>query len=75
MASHSRDEASRAERLIPGAFEQRPLTARQPGGMGGPASGSSTVAAGPSSMDAATIAEREKEGGGGLSQRRRKAIG
>lgn len=61
-----------AQALIPGAYEQNTLTHRQPGSMGGPAFGSSNVATGPSSMDAATIAEREKEGGGGLSERRRK---
>jgi len=38
--------------------------------MSGPAFGSDDQPAGPPSMDAATIAERQKEGGGGISQRR-----
>ena len=61
-----------AQALIPGAYERNTLTYRQPGSMGGPASGSAPASTGPSSMDAATIAEREKEGGGGVSQRPRK---
>lgn len=55
---------SPAQRLIPGAYDRTTLTHRQPGSMGGPAFGSSDIAAGPSSMDAATIVERELEGGG-----------
>jgi hypothetical protein len=59
-----------AQELIPGAYERRTVRPRQSGSMGGPAFGSANLAAGPSSMDAATIAEREKEGGGAVSQRR-----
>jgi hypothetical protein len=56
--------------LIPGAYERNTLTYRQPGSMG--ADTSVAVPTGCSSMDAATIAEREREGGGAPSQRRRK---
>lgn len=56
--------------LIPGAYERNTLTYRQPGSMG--ADPSVAVPIGSSSMDAATIAEREREGGGAPSQRRRK---
>lgn len=58
------------QKLIPGAYERSTLTYRQSGSMGGPAFGSADLSIGPSSMDAATIAERKKEGGGALSQRR-----
>jgi len=54
----------RAQRLIPGAYDRTTLTHRQPGSMGGGAFGSN-MPSGPSSMDAATIAERQLEGGGG----------
>jgi hypothetical protein len=54
---------------IPGAYERNTLTYRQAGSMGATASG--VVPSGSSSMDAATIAEREREGGGAPSQRRR----
>ena len=63
-------DSTRAARLIPGAYERNTLTYRQPGSMGGDPS--IAVPIGPSSMDAATIAEREREGGGAPSQRRRK---
>ena len=55
--------------LIPGAYERNTLTHRQAGSMGGPAFGSANAAIGPSSLDAALIADREMEGGGGVSQR------
>ena len=58
--------------LIPGAYERNTLTHRQAGSMGGPAFGSAHVATGPSSLDTALIADREMEGGGGVSQRPRK---
>jgi hypothetical protein len=61
-----------AQPLIPGAYERNTLTHRQPGSMSGPAFGSAHAAIGPSSLDAALIADREKEAGGGPSQRRRK---
>lgn len=57
--------------IIPGAYERNTLTYRQPGSMGGPAYGSDDVPLGPSSMAPATIADRQMEGGGGVSQRRR----
>jgi hypothetical protein len=61
--------ATAAQRMIPGAYDRGTLTYRQAGSMGGPASGSATQPIGPSSMDAATIAESEKAGGA-LSRRR-----
>ncbi|HET9191866.1 MAG TPA: hypothetical protein VFO21_03245 [Vicinamibacterales bacterium] len=59
-----------ARLLIPGAYDRTTLTHRQPGSMGGDAFGSDMLG-GPSSMDAATIAERELEGGGSVRERRR----
>jgi len=56
--------------LIPGAYDRTTLTHRQPGSMGGAAFGSESPN-GPITMDAATIAERELEGGGSVSERRR----
>jgi len=70
MSTNGREDAARAQALIPGAYEQRPAVPRRSGSMGGPAFGSLTPSSGPSTMDAATIAERQKEGGGGVSQRR-----
>lgn len=58
--------------LIPGAYERNTLTHRQLGSMGGPTFGSTNVLIGSSTMGAATIADREMEGGGASSQRRRK---
>ena len=62
----------RAAPMIPGAYERRTATSRQPGAMGGSAVGSVTEPMIQRSMDAATIADREREGGGAPSQRRRK---
>lgn len=59
--------------LIPGAHERDTLTYRQSGAMGGPAFGSGNVQPSCTSMSAATIADREREGGGAPSQRRRTA--
>ena len=56
----------RAQRLIPGAYDRTNLTHRQPGSMGGGAFGSGMPSS-PSSMDAATIADRARVGGGGLT--------
>ncbi len=53
-----------AANLIPGAYDRTTLTFRQPGSMGGAAFGSGDLPAGPSSMDAATIGDRQLEGGG-----------
>jgi hypothetical protein len=66
------DEAAR--KLIPGAYEPNTLTQRQPGTMGGAPFGSTDtdMPVGASTMSAATIAERQKEGGGGISQRQRR---
>jgi hypothetical protein len=64
------EDPDRAARLIPGAYERNTLTYRQPGSMG--ADTSIAVPTGPSSMDAATLAERQREGGGAPSQRRRR---
>ena len=57
---------------IPGAYDRSTLRHRQSGSMGGAASGTAGLPAAPSSLDAATILEREKEGGGGASQRPKK---
>ncbi len=55
--------------LIPGAYERNTLTYREPDAMRADAYATVPVV---SSMDAATIAAREREGGGAPSQRRRK---
>ena len=65
MSIDVRGVAAQMQPLIPGAYEQNTLTHRQPGSMSGPAFGSAPAAVGPSSLDAALIADREKEGGGG----------
>jgi hypothetical protein len=70
MSIDLRADAGHAGPLIPGAYERNTLTYREPESMG--ASGSVAVPMGSSSMDAATIADREREGGGAPSQRRRK---
>ena len=62
-----------AQAIIPGAYDRSTLTRRQSGAMGGAASGTAGLPAAPSSMAPATILEREKEGGGGASQRPKKA--
>jgi hypothetical protein len=67
-------ELPQAQALIPGAYERNTLTHRQTGSLGGPAFGSSDVPVGPSSLSAATIADREMEGGGGVSQRPRRVV-
>ena len=68
MSTDLQKDAARL--LIPGAYDRTTLTHRQPGSMGGAAFGSESPS-GPSSLDAATIAERELEGGGSVSERRR----
>jgi hypothetical protein len=72
MSTDGFKNATHVQDLIPGAYERNTLTYRQPGSMGGPALGSADTPVGPSSLAAATIAEWQKEGGGGVSQRRRK---
>ncbi len=57
--------------MIPGAYEPNTVTHRQPGAMGGPPFGSADMPVGSSTMSPATVAERQKEGGGGISQRKR----
>ena len=58
--------------MIPGAYERNPPTIRQAGAMGGSPFGSAIAPMADSSMSEATIADREREGGGAPSQRRRK---
>ena len=65
-------ELPQAQAPIPGAYERNTLTRIRKGSMGGPAFGSSDVPIGPSSLSAATIADREMEGGGGVGQRLRR---
>jgi hypothetical protein len=60
-----------AASLIPGAYERNTLTYCQLGSMG--TMPASAIPAGLRSMDAATIADRAREGGGAPNQRRRKA--
>ena len=52
-------------RPIPGAREAGLLTT-----FGGIAANMRVIPAGPSSMDASTIAERQREGGGGAQERK-----
>lgn len=52
--------------IVPGQREPGSLTR-----FGVPADKMPPIADGPSTLDAATIADREREGGGGPSQRRR----
>ena len=59
-------------RIIPGAYERNTTTPRQSGSMSGPAYGASDIPAGPALLSAGTLAAREREGGGGPSQRPRK---
>jgi hypothetical protein len=63
-------DAANSNPLIPGAYERNTLTYRQHGSMG--ASGSVDLPMGSGSMNAATIADREREGGGAPSPRHRK---
>ena len=72
MSIAVRPVAMDVQPLIPGAYERNTLTYRQPGSMSGPAFGVANAAIGPSSLDAALTADREMEGGGGVSQRPRK---
>jgi hypothetical protein len=58
--------------LIPGAYERNTLTHRQTGSMGGPAFGSATAPGPDTTLSRATILDREREGGGGPSQRPRR---
>ena len=58
-----------AQLLSPGAYDRTTLTHRQPGSTGGGEFGSDMPSG--ASSDAATIAERELEGGGSVRGRRR----
>ena len=55
--------------MIPGAYERNTLTYRQSGSMGGGTFGADPVASAVNTLDATTIREREREGGGDASQR------
>jgi hypothetical protein len=63
-ATHVQDLPTHTPQLIPGAYERNTLTGRQLGSMSGPAFGSANVSIDSGAMDAATIADREMEGGG-----------
>ena len=56
--------------MIPGERERNTLTHRQPGSMGGPASGSDLGGAPNPLMDDVTLAEHQREGGGAPSTRK-----
>ena len=62
-AANNAEPVPTARQLIPGAYERNTLTFRQPGAMGGAASGAPAIPGGPSLMDEATTRERGKEGG------------
>jgi len=63
------ESTNTARRLIPGAYERNTANSRQSGTFGGAAFGTDGLANAQGAMAAATITEREKEGGGGASQR------
>lgn len=54
--------------MIPGAYERNTLTHRQPGSMGAPI-GAPVLTPGAGGMDAAAMADRQREGGGAPDQR------
>lgn len=56
--------------MIPGERERNTLTYRQPGSIGGPPSGSDVEGVPSVLMDATTIAEHQREGGGAPSTRK-----
>jgi hypothetical protein len=56
--------------MIPGERERNTLNHRQPGSIGGPASGSDVGGVPSVLMDATTIAEHQREGGGAPSTRK-----
>ncbi len=58
------EDTAKAQALIPGAFEPRPVTPRKSGGMSGRASGELDPPEGPSTMDEATTAQQRRAGGG-----------
>jgi hypothetical protein len=72
-ASMTQDPNNSAEKLrmpIPGARERNTLTRRMPGSGGFAAAALPGIPAVGSSMDATTIAEHQREGGGAANQRR-----
>jgi hypothetical protein len=56
--------------MIPGERERNTLTYRQPGSIGGPEFGSEVTSRANPLMDAVTIAEHQREGGGPPNTRR-----
>jgi hypothetical protein len=56
--------------IIPGAYERDTLTRRQPGAMTGAAYGTDGLDGGETLLDAATRAERQREGGSRTRHRR-----
>ena len=56
--------------MIPGERERNTLTYRRPGSMGGPGFGSEVGGTPSVLMDAATIADHQREGGGAPSTRK-----
>jgi hypothetical protein len=70
MSTNLPEDAKHAPQLIPGGYDRTTLRHRQSGSMGGSAFGSTNVSTGPGSMNAATIVDREREGGGAPNQRR-----
>lgn len=58
-----------ASRMIPAGFEPLTRVPRQLGGMTGGAFGAGLPSGTESTMDAATTAERRREGGGSISER------
>ena len=63
-----------ARRLIPGAYERKTPTHRQPGSMGGGPFGANGVSPDTPTMSPATAEERRREGGGGAAQRRGRSV-
>ena len=62
--------ARQAARMTPGAFEPRVRVPRQPGAMSNDPSGAGLPTGGASTMAEATTVERQREGGGSVSERR-----
>ena len=63
------ESTNTAGRLIPGAYERNTANSRQSGAFGGAPFGTDGLSNAQGAMAPATIIEREKEGGGGASQR------
>jgi hypothetical protein len=67
------DPATERRHMIPGAYEQITRMGRQPGSMGGGLFGAGDVSSDTSTMSAATVEDRQREGGGLLDWRTRRA--